>query len=159
MKPDGILKHVAAAFGIALVVYIVAYGGIEHRRTRQGPWRVVFTNDLSGAPAILIDQPGLTITNVLIAFQGQALPAGGIPGPVAFDEPRPVPWDVPFGKCIFTDTTSLPGTIVFELFGHEIQLLPRVLTLDKKERPWHSNETIVLQRTPDAGFRRERMLN
>lgn len=159
MKPNGILKHVAATFGIALVVYIVAYSGIEHRRTRQGPWRVVFTNDVSGAAAILIDQPGLTITNVLIAFQGHALPAGGITGPVAFDEPRPVPWDVPFGKCVFTDTTSLPGTIVFELFGHEIQLLPRVLTIDKTERPWHSNETIVLSRTPDAGFRRGGMLN
>ena len=135
MKSDGILKHVAAAFGIALVVYSVAYTGIEHRRTRQGPWRVVFTNDVSGAPAILIDQPRLTITNV--------------------GEPRPVPWDVPFGKCVFTDTTSLPGTIVFELFGHEIQLLPRVLTIDKSERPWHSNETIVLSRASDAAFQRE----
>ena len=155
MKSDRILKHVAAAFGIALVVYSVAYTGIEHRRTRQGPWRVVFTNDVSGAPAILIEQPRLTITNVLIAFQGQALPAGGSTGPVAFDKPRPVPWDVPFGKCVFTDTTSLPGTIVFELFGHEIQLLPRVLTIDKSERPWHSNETIVLSRASDAAFQRE----
>jgi hypothetical protein len=40
------------------------------------------------------------------------------------------------------DATSLPGTVAFELFGHEIQLLPRVLTIDNQERPWRSNEII-----------------
>jgi hypothetical protein len=51
------------------------------------------------------------------------------------------------------DTTFLPGTLVFELFGHEIQLLPRVLTIDKKEQPWRSNETIALPNTHGARLR------
>jgi hypothetical protein len=45
------------------------------------------------------------------------------------------------------DTTFLPGTIAFVLFGHEIQLIPRVITLDKQERSWQSGETIVLTGT------------
>jgi hypothetical protein len=153
MKPDGFLKRVAATFVICVVVYIVGYTGIEHRRTRQGPWRVAFTNDLSGAPAIRIDQPSLAITNVFVAFQGQVLPPGGSSAAIPLDQPQPVPWTVPFGRCIFMDTTSLPGTVVFDLFGHEIQLMPRVLTVDKSERPWRSNETIVLGPTKETGLR------
>jgi hypothetical protein len=30
------------------------------------------------------------------------------------------------------------------MFGHEIELLPRVLILDRKEHPWKSDETITL---------------
>jgi hypothetical protein len=62
----------------------------------------------------------------------------------AFERPRPVPFDVPYGRCIFMDTTFLPGTIVFEMFGHEVQLIPRVLTIDKQEQPWRGNEVISL---------------
>jgi hypothetical protein len=144
MKTDGLLKHFVAAFVIALLVYVLAYAGIEHRRTRKGPWQVTFTNDLSGTPALLINQPRLAITNVQIIFSGQRVAPAGRDVIVAFDQPRPVPCEVPFGRCVFMDTTFLPGTIVFELFGHEIQMLPRVLTIDKAERPWRSPETIVL---------------
>jgi hypothetical protein len=42
------------------------------------------------------------------------------------------------------DTTFLPGTVTFELFGHEIELLPRVLMIDHEERPWLSNHPITL---------------
>jgi hypothetical protein len=45
------------------------------------------------------------------------------------------------------DTTFLPGTIVFDLFGHEIQLIPRVLRIDGKEIPWQSNATIPVTGT------------
>ncbi len=51
----------------------------------------------------------------------------------------------------FMDTTSLPGTVVLKLFGHEIQLMPRVLTVDKKERPWRSEETLALPGTNRPG--------
>ena len=39
---------------------------------------------------------------------------------------------------------TLPGTATFELFGHEIQLLPRVLIIDRREYPWRPNATITL---------------
>jgi len=148
MKSEGMLKQLAIVFGIAFLVYVVAYTGIEHRRTRQGPWRVAFTNSASGEPLIRIDQPALSISNVVIAFPGASLPTNCTPGIVALEQPRPVPWEAPFGQCVFMDAMTLPGTIVFQLFGHEIQLLPRVLTIDKRERPWKSDETIRLPASP-----------
>jgi hypothetical protein len=148
MKPDGFIKQAVAVFAVALAVYIFGYSVIEHRRTRNGPWRVVFTNDSSGAPAISINQPKLAITNVVIAFPGELIPPpSNVVAPPAFTQPRPVPFDVPFGQCMFMDTTSLPGTIVFKLFGHEIQMLPRVLTIDKVEQPWQSGTHLALNQT------------
>jgi hypothetical protein len=149
MKPDGFIKQAVAVFAVALAIYIFSYSAIEHRRTRNGPWQVMFTNDSSGVPAISISQPKLAITNVVIAFPGESLPPSGnaIVSPT-FTQPQPVPFDVPFGQCVFMDTTSLPGTIVFKLFGHEIQLLPRVLTIDKAEQPWQSGAHLSLNTEP-----------
>jgi hypothetical protein len=42
------------------------------------------------------------------------------------------------------DTTFLPGTVTFQIFGHEIELLPRVLIIDHQERPWLANGSITL---------------
>lgn len=141
MKDGGILRPVIGAFVAALAIYVVFYTGIEHRRTRQGPWQVAFTNHL-GRPSIAIDQPALGITNVQIVFaNGTGTNASET---YTFREPREVPYPVPYGKCLFMDTTFLPGTIVFEVFGHEIQLMPRVLTIDKHEQAWNSGVTITL---------------
>lgn len=147
MKSDNLLRHLVVPFAIAVMVYLVFYAGIEHRRTRNGPWEVAFTNAASGVPALIINQPKLAITNLQISFPGETNPANQQSTSFAFSQPRDVPYDVPFGKCVFMDTTFLPGTIVFDLFGHEIQLIPRVLTIDKKEIPWRSNETIALEKT------------
>ena len=68
MKRDGLLRHLVLALLIALVLYAVAFTGIEHRRTRLGPWQVMFTRDASGAAALRINQPRLAITNVWIVF-------------------------------------------------------------------------------------------
>ena len=146
MKSDGIFKQAIAVFIVALAVYIVAYHVIEDRRTRNGPWQVAFTNDAAGTPALLINQPRLAITNVLIIFPGEhsTNPATAL----ALTQPRPVPFSVPFGKCVFMDATSLPGTMVFELFGHEIQLLPRALTIDKAEQQWRSDTQLTLKPMP-----------
>jgi len=144
MKRDRLLKHTLVAFGIAAVVYVVSYTAIEHRRNRTGPWLVTFTDETASVPAIIINQPALGITNVQISFVGQSnSPAIGRLT-LQFGEARVVPFDVPCGKCLFLDTTFLPGTVALNLFGHEVQLLPRVLTIDKVERPWRSGEVIPL---------------
>jgi hypothetical protein len=148
MKSDNLTRNAVFVFALALALYIVAYSGIEARRTHRGPWQIAFTNDAAGTPQLLINQPALGITNVQIAFPGKTLP----PRTNSFaihplTEPQPVPFPVPFGQCVFQDATSLPGTLAFELFGHEIQLLPRVLTLDKVEQPWRSGAQLVLPTT------------
>jgi hypothetical protein len=46
------------------------------------------------------------------------------------------------------DTTFQPGTVTFQLFGHEIELLPRTLVLDRQEHGWQSGEIIALNAPP-----------
>ena len=146
MKSSDLFKPLAISFAAALVIYFVFYTGIERRRTRLGPWQITFTANSNAAPSLLISQPALAITNVQITFSDAAIETN-LTTALDAAQPRPVPFDVPYGKCVFMDTTFLPGTIVFEMFGHEIQLIPRVLTIDRKEQPWRSNEIISLTAT------------
>ena len=147
MKSDNLLRHIWVPFLIAVVVYLFFYTGIEHRRNRNGPWEVVFTNNATGAPELIINQRTLAITNLQITFPGESNVVSSQGATMEFSQPREVPYQVPFGKCVFMDTTFLPGTIVFDLFGHEIQLIPRVLTIDQKEIAWQSNVTIPVAST------------
>ena len=147
MKSARHLRHLAIPFGIAVLVYVILYLGIEHRRTRLGPWEVAFTNEVSGVAAMVINQRSLGITNLHITFRGETnLIAGTVL--TGLETPREVPYDVPFGQCVFMDATFMPGTLAFKLFGHEIQLLPRVLTIDRKEIPWRANDIIALTPLP-----------
>ena len=141
MKSERALKHFVLAFLLALVCYALFYFIIEHRRTRKGPWEITFTNSAGGAPTLIINQPKLSITNVQVAFPDQLAGPAAAFGTLKFDQARVVPYDVPFGKCIFLDTTFLPGTVTLQLYGHEIELLPRVLVIDHQEHPWLSGTT------------------
>ena len=145
MKSDGPLKHFALALFLAGACYAVFYPTIEHRRTRKGPWEVTFTSITETntvIPVVIINEPKLAITNVQIVFLEEKVPAVQLPIKLIFSEAKPVPYDVPFGKCIFMDTTFLPGTLTLQLFNHEIELLPRVLITDQREHPWLSSNTI-----------------
>ena len=141
MKSDGLFRPLAISFLIAAATYFVFYTGIEHRRVRKGPWQVAFTTR-AGKPALVINQPVLQLTNIqIISAAGTATNATGS---FDFSQPREVPYDVPYGQCVFMDTTFLPGTLVLDWCGHEIQLLPRVLTIDRQEQAWKSGAEIVL---------------
>jgi len=142
MKSDGLSKHVAGALVLAIVIYVGGYSLDQHLRARRGPWRVTFTNESNSAPAIVIDQPALGISNVRIVFSGES--AGPASSAVAFAKPQT---PVPLGAVKFEDLTYLPGTVTMDLFGHEIELIPRTLFINRQERPWQSNITIVLSRT------------
>src|ERR1017187_8454108 len=121
MQLKGPVKHLILAFLLALLGYIVFYQAIEYRRIRRGPWRVTFTRNAAGAPVILIDQPKLAITNVQLSFVGETLPATNRHVTLVFDHSTPVPFAVPFGNCVFMDTTFLPGTVTLQLFCPEIK--------------------------------------
>ncbi len=150
MKRDGFLGRAALVFGVAVLLYVVVYNAIERRRNSKGPWQVTFSQLQSGTPAILINQPTIAITNVQISFPGFS---GSITnGSVTLDfrEARKTPFEVPLGKCVFLDTVFLPGTVALDIAGHQIQLLPRVLTIDGIERKWNSGESISLTNTPGS---------
>ena len=164
MKSEGPLKHFLVALLLAVGCYLVFYPSIEHRRTRKGPWEVTFTstNEVTlsgtnaGVPLVIINQPKLAITNVQLLFVERALGSEQKCTNLVLNEPKPVPYAVPFGKCIFMDTTFLPGTVTFQLFDHEIELLPRVLVIDRREHPWVSNNLIQLYPVPDSRTRAQR---
>ena len=147
MKLPGPFKHVVIAFLIAVVLYTVSYRAIEHRRTRDGAWQVTFAGEAQ-VPTLIINEPGLHISNLRITFP--KTPTAMTNTMLVFAQPQPVPFAVPFGQCLFEDTTFQPGTVVFKMFGHEIQLLPRVLTIDKVEYPWQSDHTFSILSTTDT---------
>ena len=141
MRSDGAIKHFAFAFAIALVVYIVSFGWIQHRRVFKGPWEITFVTDAAGHPSLAISEPKLKISKT-IAFPGQKIAATNLARVQRFDD---AVTNLPFGEMIFQDPTFLPGTVTMRLFGHEIELLPRVLVVDKKEIPWSSGQTVEIK--------------
>jgi hypothetical protein len=109
---------------------------------------VEFRQEPDGTPAVEIHQHRLGISNVVVRFAGESLtnpPSVALPCIVAFDKPRR---NVPFGRVIFDDLMYLPGTVVLHCFGHEVQMLPRCLYLNRREHPW--NETREFRLTPAA---------
>jgi hypothetical protein len=142
MKKKGAVRQFLIAFLITAIAYAVLFTVVEKMRGRKGPWQVSF-GEAAGEPAIVIDQPRLGITNVTLVFEGQSAERSPLQRPPwRFAEARPVPFDVPYGRVIFLDTTFLPGTVTMQLFGHEIEFIPRVLVLDNEEHAWRSGETI-----------------
>ncbi len=141
MKSDGIGKHILFAFIIALILYLGSFRFIEHARQKKGPWQVTFKSDATGHPSVTASHEQLKISNVRFVFPEVETGQSNFLATVVFDSPIT---NIPFGKVIFLDTTFLPGTITMDLFGHEIELLPRVLVLDKKEIPWKSESVFQL---------------
>ena len=146
MKRGKFFWQLVLVFVVALVGYAAVFGWIEHRRVVKGPWVVTFTGK-NETPAIILNQGALGIREVRVLFQ-DATTQSNRAQTREFSRARLVPFEVPFGQCVFQDTTFLPGTVAFEMFGHQIQLMPRVLTIDKTERPWRSGETIELGKLP-----------
>lgn len=140
VRTDGLPKHLLIGFIVALCGYVAFFAIDQHLRGRHGPWQVAFARDESGAPKIVIDQPRLGVTNVQVVFLGESVT--NQPASVAFARPLQT---IPFGKVKFEDLTYLPGSVALDLFGHEIELLPRTLYVNKQERPWRSGEVLRLQ--------------
>jgi hypothetical protein len=130
---------------IALAGYILVYGCDNRLRTYRGPWEVAFLCDPDGTPRLAIHQPKLAIRDVTIRFTGERIEPGAtssLPAVVKFDRPRK---PVPFGELIFDDLMYLPGTVVLHCFGHEVQMLPRALFLNRREHDWNESKSWDLQ--------------
>lgn len=129
---------------LTLLGYLAAFYSIEHIRYRKGPWIVRFQTDAAATPAISISQPRLGITSATIVFQNEKILLTNLKQSVRFDRPFKT---VPFGKILYQDLTFLPGVVTFDFFGHEIELLPRTLIVNKKEVPWKSITVLELHPT------------
>jgi|SRR4051794_10427613 hypothetical protein len=134
-KRDRLPKHLLIAFAIALTGYALFFALDQYIRTRKGPWEVSFTTNANGFAEIIINQSSLKLTNVRVVLLEEH-PTNGF-GTVVFDRPLQ---SLPFGRTKFEDLTYLPGSVTFELFGHEVELLPRTLYLNKQERGWSQTQ-------------------
>jgi hypothetical protein len=132
-------RHLLIVFGTVLVCYVVGFWGSEWWRHRRGPWEVTFTSGTNGLAGVEINQAALGIRGVRVEVAGAPLTNQAPRQVLHFREPTDRA-RVPFGQVTFLDTTVLPGTVTFDLFGHEVELLPRVLIIDKHEHPWRSGE-------------------
>ncbi|HNT14683.1 MAG TPA: hypothetical protein PKO21_07460 [Verrucomicrobiota bacterium] len=141
-RPASFVKMLFWVGLASALLYFAGFTWIEHNRYKKGPWEFVFraTNQ---TPVLEIIQPALGLSNVTLIFLQAPLPSH-LPQTVRFQLGQPPPFDLPFGRCVFLDTLFLPGTVVVEAFGHEIQVLPRTLTIDRREQPWKSGEKILL---------------
>jgi hypothetical protein len=139
---EKLVQHLAIAFILALVLYWSAFSIIEHLRIRKGGWQVTFKTDDKAVPSISVSQPALGLADIRLVFPHDRGGQTNLASTIVFDQPIT---NVPFGKVIYLDTTFLPGAIVFGLFGHQIQLVPRVLVLDGKEVPWQNGTEFRLQ--------------
>lgn len=120
---------------LALAGYVGFYACDARLRSRDGPWEVEFFQDRDGTPALRIMQERLGIQDVQIRFSGERLPeqSGTLPARVRFDQPTT---QVPYGTVAFDDLMYLPGTVVLHCFGHEVQLVPRRLYLNRSGMGW-----------------------
>jgi hypothetical protein len=139
MKSGITPKSVAAGFLIVLVLYLGAFHGLEYLRHWKGPWELAFRADAQGTPEVLISQFALRLRDARLVFHGENMT--NAPGTVSFDRVDRQP---PLGRVIYHDLTFLPGVVTLDLFGHEIELLPRALIVDKQPFPWRSGQTIDL---------------
>jgi hypothetical protein len=141
MKPArSTYLSITITFVVALIFYLVAYNWLTRRQTAKGPWQVVFTNTTAGVPELIISQARLGITNTHLHFAGETLSTQAV-GEVVFDKPQK---PVPFGELLYDDLMFMPGIITLDCFGHEVELSPRVLVLNRKTSPWKSHSTNVL---------------
>lgn len=140
---DNIFRHALVAFVIALVGYVFFYACDARLRTRHGPWLVEFQMTTNREPLLIINEPRLGIRNVAILFKGETVTNGV--GVKQFS--TPVDLTTPYGRVRFHDLTYLPGTITLDIFGHEIEMLPRTLFINTKEVPWRNDSLNVLTPT------------
>lgn len=134
-------KSIAAWFFAVLALYLCVFYSIEYWRERKGPWEVNFAADAAGNPSIVIYQPRLNISSVELLFPGEKAAKSNFSQRVSFD--RPLNKAV-VGRVLYEDLTVLPGVVTFDLFGHEIELMPRTLVVNRKEVPWKSESVIEL---------------
>lgn len=141
MKAEELIRAAIITFILAVVIYFGSFKFIEHRRTTKGPWVVEFRTDTNGTPEIVVSQEKLNIRDQRFVFPEQKLPQTNLSETVLFNGPNT---KAPFGEVVFQDPTFLPGTVMFNFWGHGVELLPRTMVVNQEEIPWNTKTNIVL---------------
>lgn len=139
MKSGMNAKTFALIFLVVLGLYFALFTGIERSRQTKGPWEVEFQTSTNGDATLVVSQAHMKVSGAKIVVHGEQVT--NAPGRVVFDH---VKLPVPFGQVIYEDLTFLPGVVTFNLLGHEVELLPRALVVNKQLVPWQSGMTVEL---------------
>ena len=143
MKPGRPFRILTILFALVLALYLASFHGVEYLRHRKGPWSVRFDRTTDGTPFAEIIQPRLGITGARLLFPGEIFTNAAETITFALPEPSRT---VPFGRVIYEDLTFLPGVVTLDLFGHEIELVPRMLVVNRKTIPWRPGALIEVAR-------------
>ncbi len=134
-------KSVTLTFVLAVIFYALAYSWMSRKQTGQGPWQVNFTTNFAGVPQLVIAQPTLGFSNVIVRFEGEQLAATNRTGVVAFGQPR---MPTPFGRVIYDDLMFQPGSVAVDCFGHVVEMIPRELMLNGTSNAWQNGSVYFL---------------
>lgn len=59
---------------------------------------------------------------------------------------------LPHGKIVFIDNTVLPGRVIIEIDGHQLDIMSRAIITNGTEYPWAQATTIELPALPQLSF-------
>jgi hypothetical protein len=144
MKRDHLTYHLGIAFLLALALYVAGFWFIESRRVAESPWVVGFQTAADGQIVIDVRQASLELGPVEICIDTTNKIGAVARQEMVFNTPKPVPFAVPGGRCVFQDATFLPGTIALEISGVAIQFLPRAFTIGTNEYAWTTNRCVLV---------------
>jgi len=126
----------------AIVIYLIAWNGLEYMRSRHGPWAFEFSRRSPDVLALVAHQSSLGIEGFEIIVEG-------VDGIEDFEGSETVVFDgvessLPVGTIRYHDLMILPGVITIELYGNEIEFLPRTLYVNREEVAWTRDEPVRL---------------
>ena len=136
------IKSALIFFAILIPAYFLVFHGIERTRTASEPWRLTFMVDSNQIPALRIQQSNLGVESIVLRFPDERATNAPFESLLLLDRPQP---PLPFGTRLSEDLMFLPGVETLDLFGHEVEIAPRVLVLNRKEIAWSSNAVLELK--------------
>lgn len=124
-----------------LFLYVTVYGACTAYKRRGGAWELTFAVT-NGTPALIIEHPLWLKQPVTVLFPGEQPERNDLPITAVFNVP--ITNRMAFGPVLHVDTSTLPGVVTLDCFGHAVEIFPRALSLDFKEYPWVSGTNITL---------------
>ena len=138
-RPPSLRRLLLGAFALACALYLAGFTLDQHLRSRRGPWEVRFEPAPDGGSQLRIHHPHLGLTNPCLLSPPHTF--SNAPATVRFLTPHQT---IPLGRVVYDDLTYLPGVVTLEIFGHEIELLPRTLYLDRQPVAWTNTTPLVV---------------
>lgn len=131
--PHATWKTVVFTFVVATAFYFLAFAWLKQKQTGKGPWQATFGTNTAGVPQIVIFEPELGISNVLVQFAGEQLVPTNTTGEVRFAKPKT---PTPFCEVVYDDLMFQPGIVTLDCFGHLVEMAPRALGLNGAGVGW-----------------------